>query len=101
MGDVVKFPKSARKNPPIVAMLESLLERAKGGELKFVAVAVVGADSNAFSAWTPAELEGAELTTAIGAVSFMHARFLDSAVRGAIDEDEFDEDEFDGPDGAA
>jgi hypothetical protein len=95
MGKLIQFPKSRHKTFPITSLLEMLLERAQRGELKFLAVAALEQDGNAFSAWTPEDLQEADLTSAIGAVSFLHARFMDNVVTGA------EEDLFSDPPEAA
>ncbi|RZN09649.1 hypothetical protein CWO91_16610 [Bradyrhizobium genosp. SA-3] len=78
---------SPTPNLDIVATLEEYLAMARKGELQFVAFAYVNHEGVGYSAWSPAEdLDPVLNTSAIGAVSFLNARFLDSAIAGSVDE---------------
>ncbi|MCK1742196.1 hypothetical protein IVA80_15330 [Bradyrhizobium sp. 139] len=85
-GVTSKYPPA---NPMIVATLEGYVEMAKAGQLQFVALAYVDHKGHGFSAWSPTndQIETPLLTSALGAVAFLNARFLDAALDGAIDED--------------
>jgi hypothetical protein len=73
----------------VVATLEDLLEEARAGHVRFLAYATVDADGVGKSAWSPRNelIDTPLLTSALGAVAFLNARFLDSAIAGSIDED--------------
>jgi len=73
----------------VVQTLESLLEEAKAGHVRFLAYATVDAEGVGHSAWSPRGevIDTPLLTSALGSVSFLNGSFLDSAIAGSIDED--------------
>jgi hypothetical protein len=73
----------------VIQTLEDLLAEAKAGHVRFLAYAIVDADGVGNSAWSPRNefIDTPLLTSALGAVSFLNARFLDSAIAGAVDVD--------------
>lgn len=97
MGDVIKFPKEPVQRateerikptnfdtvPPVIAMLEETLERAKRGEVIFAALAIVGSDGIANSTWEPANTGQVMTTLALGSVNFLASRYNESVVAGS------------------
>lgn len=81
-AEIIKFP---RKEKAVVQMLERQLALAKEGKIKFIVFAAVNDDNVGYSGWAPDDTIGQPaLTAAIGAVSFMKARFMDSVLEGAV-----------------
>lgn len=72
----------------VVSTLEELLAEAKAGNVRFLAYATVDAEGVGHSAWSPRNevIDTPLLTSALGSVSFLNGRFLDSAIAVAIDE---------------
>lgn len=89
---IIQFPNS-RVDRGVVQMLEHQLALAKEGKVSFFAFAALNDQGIGYSGWAPYEFNHqAKLTSAIGSVSFLKARFdeavLDGASDGVPDEDD-------------
>lgn len=106
-ADIINFP-GGKSMPPgvaaatalpvdmeVVRMLEIQLALAKEGRVKFVALAAVSSDNIGYSAWAPdSEMPQDLCTTALGSITFLHARFNESVLHGvAISEHDDSEDD--------
>ena len=75
-------------DPDVVRGLEVLLEKAKAGEIKWFGCVWVDAVNIAHSIYEPYDSDGPQgalLTAALGAVSYLDKRLGDSILDGAID----------------
>jgi hypothetical protein len=87
---VAPAPKAKPPDPnkDLIEMFEDYLKAAKAGKIEFAAVASVDHRGVAFSTWEPSNmLEPALITSALGAVSYLHYRYNESCACGA----EFDD----------
>lgn len=93
-NDVTKATTEDSVDPDIIKMLEFYLERARVGEFVFVAIATVGDDGVAGSTWAPLDRGPQRTTQALGAVTYLGARFTEAALAGDVyeDDDWLDED---------
>jgi hypothetical protein len=81
-------------DPAIVKLFEDYLEKAKAGEISFIAVACVDAVGIAYSTWEPGEMNPRLVTQALGSVAYMAARINASAVDGSVYHDEIPPDDL-------
>jgi hypothetical protein len=78
----------APPNPAIISILKTYVTLAEKGHVQFMAMAYVDERGTAHSLWSPDDnLEKAMLTSALGAVSFLNARLLESALAGTANYD--------------
>lgn len=82
-AEIIPFPKRPVSSD-VVQLLESQLALAKEGKISFVAMALLNDRNVAYSAWTPDEFHSqSHLTSAMGCVSFLSARFGEAVLAGA------------------
>lgn len=85
---IIPFP-NPNADKAVVQLLEHQLALAKEGKTKFLAMAVVANDDVGYSAWAPYDEIGQQLlTSALGSVGFLNARFYESALAGTVPRDD-------------